>query len=449
LHNTLTRTKEAFAPIEPARVRLYVCGPTVYQRIHIGNARPLIVFDVLFRLLRHLYGEQHVSYVRNITDIEDKIIDQARKNGETIRALTERTAAQFHEDVRALGCLPPTHEPRATEHVDGMIAIIEALIAKGHAYAAEGHVLFHVPSMPAYGRLSGRERDDQIAGARVEVAPYKRDPADFVLWKPSEADQPGWDSPWGCGRPGWHIECSAMSEALLGPLPFDIHGGGLDLIFPHHENEIAQSCCARGLDTMARFWLHNGFVDMRGEKMAKSVGNVVRVDEALAAVPGEAVRLWMLGTHYRQPVDYSEEALAEAKRALDRFYGALARVPAGDAGEPDPALVEALADDLNTPKALAVLHELLGELNRTGEPDLAARLRASGGLLGLLQSEPRSWLEGGATGLDAERIEALIAERQAVRKARDFARGDAIRAELLAQGIILEDGPQGTTWRRA
>ncbi|MEK0081627.1 cysteine--tRNA ligase [Geminicoccaceae bacterium SYSU G07066] len=447
LHNTLSRTKELFVPVDPARVRVYVCGPTVYQRIHIGNARPLIVFDVLFRLLRHVYGAGHVTYVRNITDIDDKIIDQARKNGETIRSLTERTAAQFHEDVAALGCLPPTFEPRATEHVTDMIALIETLIAKGHAYAAEGHVLFHVPSMPAYGRLSGREREDQIAGARVEVAPYKRDPADFVLWKPSPPDLPGWDSPWGRGRPGWHIECSAMSEHFLGPLPFDIHGGGLDLIFPHHENEIAQSCCARGLDTMARFWLHNGFVDMRGEKMAKSVGNVVRVAETLAAVPGEAVRWWMLGTHYRQPIDYTEEALAEAKRALNRFYSALARVPAS-AGEPDPALVEALADDLNTPKALAVLHELLNELNRTGDPALASRLRASAGLLGLLASEPEAWLKGGE-GLEPARIEALIVERQAARKAKDFARADAIRAELLAQGIILEDNPQGTTWRRA
>jgi cysteinyl-tRNA synthetase len=462
LHNTLTRTKETFAPADLSRVRMYVCGPTVYQRIHVGNARPQIVFDVLFRLLRHAFGPDHVVYVRNITDIDDKIIDQARKNGETIRDLTERTAAQFHADVAALGCLPPNREPRATEHVAGMIAIIETLIAKGHAYAAEGHVLFHVPSMPAYGRLSGRDRDDQIAGARVEVAPYKRDPADFVLWKPSELGQPGWDSPWGRGRPGWHIECSAMSEAFLAPLPFDIHGGGLDLVFPHHENEIAQSCCASGLDTMARFWLHNGFVDMRGEKMAKSVGNVVRVDEALGQVPGEAVRLWMLGTHYRQPIDYSEEALAEAKRTLDRFYGALARVPARGPAEPEPALVEALADDLNTPKALAVLHELLGELNRTNEPRTAARLKASAGLLGLLQKEPEAWLKGEppaprATGTmttsavvtNTNAIEAMIAERQAARKAKDFARADAIRAELLSYGIILEDGPQGTTWRRA
>ena len=276
LYNTLTRKKKEFKPEDENRVRLYVCGPTVYQRIHVGNARAFVVFDVLYRLLRHLYGEEQVVYVRNITDIDGKIIDQARANGEDIRALTDRTVADFHADLEALGCLPPTHEPRATDHVPGMIALIQTLIERGHAYAAEGHVLFSVPSMPTYGRLSGRDRDEQIAGARVDVAPYKRDPADFVLWKPSTADQPGWPSPWGHGRPGWHIECSAMSEHFLGPLPFDIHAGGLDLIFPHHENEIAQSCCAHGIDTMAHLWLHNGFLDMRGEKMSKSLGNVVR-----------------------------------------------------------------------------------------------------------------------------------------------------------------------------
>ena len=444
LHNTLTRTKDVFAPIDPDRVRLYVCGPTVYQRIHVGNARAFVVFDVLFRLLRHVYGERHVVYVRNITDIDDKIMDQAQADGLDIRALTERTAGQFHEDLAALGCLPPTHEPRATEHVAGMIALIGDLIARGHAYAAEGHVLFSVPSMPAYGRLSGRNRDEQIAGARVDVAPYKRDPADFVLWKPSAEGQPGWDSPWGRGRPGWHIECSAMSEAFLAPLPFDIHAGGLDLIFPHHENEIAQSCCARGLDTMARFWLHNGFLDMRGEKMSKSLGNVVRVPEALATAPGEAVRLYLLSTHYRQPADFNEDGLLEAKRTLDRFYGALERVPAGE-GAPAPAVADALADDLNTPRALAVLHDLLGELNRSGDPAAAAALRASGGVLGLLQADPAAWLRGGE---DAG-IAARIAERLSARKARQFARADEIRAELLAAGIVLEDRPDGTTdWRR-
>jgi cysteinyl-tRNA synthetase len=444
LYNTLTRKKEPFVPIDPTNVRMYVCGPTVYQRIHIGNARPQIVFDVLFRLLRHLYGENHVTYVRNITDIDDKIIDEARKCGESIEALTERTTRDFHADVAALGCLPPTHEPRATQHVSGMIALIERLIARGHAYAAEGHVLFHVPSMPAYGRLSGRNRDDQIAGARVDVAPYKRDPADFVLWKPSPPDLPGWESPWGRGRPGWHIECSAMSEALLGPLPFDIHGGGLDLIFPHHENEIAQSCCAHGLERMANYWLHNGLVEMRGEKMAKSVGNVLRMDEALGVVPAEAVRYWMLRTHYRQPIDCTPEALQEAKRALDRFYLALAKDGTAAAAV-DAAVVDTLADDLGTPETLAALHGLLAEANR-GVAGAAARLRGSALLLGLLTQSPAAWLKRGGEGVD---IEERIAARIAARKARDFGEADRIRAELAEQGVILEDTPTGTTWRRA
>ena len=448
LHNTLTRKKEPFTPIEPDHVRLYVCGPTVYQRIHIGNARPLIVFDVLFRLLRHLYPE--VTYVRNITDVDDKIINQAKDNGEPIEALTRRTTEAFEADAAALGCLEPTLEPKATEHIPEMVALIERLIQTGHAYAAAGHVLFHTPSMPTYGQLSGRSRDDQIAGARVEVAPYKRDPADFVLWKPALDDEPGWHSPWGRGRPGWHIECSAMAEKHLG-LPFDIHGGGQDLIFPHHENEIAQSCCAHGQETMARFWLHNGFVDMRGQKMSKSLGNVLRLDDALAAAPGEAIRLWMLGAHYRAPIDCSEQGFQEAKTQLDRFYGALGRAGVMRAAAPEPALIEALEDDLNTPKALAVLHELLGELNRAKHglaPEIAARLKASAELLGLLQASPKVWLEGGA-GAAAGRIEALIEERLQARKARDFARADAIRDQLAAEGIILEDGPGGTTWRKS
>ncbi|MDX6752037.1 cysteine--tRNA ligase [Geminicoccaceae bacterium 1502E] len=454
LHNTLTRRKETFRPIDPGHVRLYVCGPTVYQRIHVGNARPLIVFDVLYRLLQHLHPR--VTFVRNITDIDDKIIDQAGKNGESIRALTERTAAQFHEDAAALGCLAPTHEPRATEHVDGMIAMIEALIAKGHAYAADGHVLFSVPSMEGYGRLSGRDRDEQVAGARVEVAPYKKDAADFVLWKPSSEDQPGWDSPWGRGRPGWHIECSAMAEHYLG-LPFDIHGGGLDLIFPHHENEIAQSCCARGLDTMARYWMHNGFVDMRGEKMSKSVGNVVRVGDALDAAPGEAVRLWMLGTHYRQPIDYSEEALAAARETLRRFYRVLAAagITAADEADADEAALEVLADDLNTPALLTLLHATATAANKA-ESELerrhhALRLKGQGGLLGLLGDEPENWLKGAArSGISDEEVAAKLAERIEARKSKDFARADAIRDALTEAGIIMKDRPDGTTdWERA
>ncbi len=449
VHNTLTRTKETFEPQDPKRVRMYVCGPTVYQRIHVGNARAFVVFDVLYRLLRHLYGDDHVVYVRNITDIDDKIIEQARANGESIRALTDRTAAQFQEDLAALGCLPPTHQPRATEHVGGMIAMIGTLIERGHAYAADGHVLFSVPSMPAYGRLSGRNRDEQIAGARVDVAPYKRDPADFVLWKPSLGDQPGWDSPWGYGRPGWHIECSAMSEEFLGPLPFDLHAGGLDLIFPHHENEIAQSCCAHGTDTMARYWMHNGFLDMRGEKMSKSLGNVVRVPEALAKYPGEVIRLQLLSTHYRQPADFSEESLREAKKSLDRFYGVLSRRRGEQiVVEPDWAPLWALCDDLNTPSLIAAMHEIAKDANKL-QPGMAGALLRFGAILGILQQDPETWFKGEETASTVDRIEALVAERQLARKDKNFARADAIRAVLAEQGIIIEDCPEGPTWRRA
>ncbi len=457
LHNSLTRRKEPFAPLDPARVRVYACGPTVYQRIHVGNARPLVVFDVLVRLLRRRFGADRVVYVRNLTDVDDKIIDQARRNGEPIEALTERTIRDFHADARALGCLPPDHEPRATEHVPGMIALIETLIGTGHAYLAEGHVLFHVPAMPSYGRLSGRDREEQVAGARVEVAPYKKDPADFVLWKPSTADQPGWDSPWGRGRPGWHIECSAMAEHYLGPLPFDIHAGGQDLIFPHHENEIAQSCCARGLELMARFWLHNGFVQMAGEKMAKSVGNVVRVAEVLERFPGEAVRLWLLSAHYRQPLDCTEEALLEARGALRRWYRVLAdnRVAAEDPGEAEGAVEDALADDLASPAAIAVLHGLATRANKAesaGEREVLARqLKGEASLLGFLGDDPVAWLKHAAPAAalsDAE-VEERLARRRAARRARDFAAADALRAELEAAGIVLKDRPDGRTdWER-
>ncbi len=462
LHNTLTRAKEDFTPIDDKNVRMYVCGPTVYQRIHIGNARPIIVFDVLFRLLRHLYGEDQVTYVRNITDIDDKIIAEAEKNGETIGNVTERTTAQFIDDTKALGCLEPTHQPRATEHIGDMIALIKELIDRDHAYEAEGHVLFNVPSMPAYGRLSGRDREDEIAGARVDVAPYKKDPADFVLWKPSAPDLPGWDSPWGRGRPGWHIECSAMSEALLGPLPFDIHGGGLDLIFPHHENEIAQTCGAHNVEKMANYWLHNGFVDMRGEKMAKSVGNVLRLDEALALVPGEAIRFWLLGTHYRQPIDCSEEALKDAKRTLDRFYLALRKVDLSpsDEGEVDADVIAAMADDLNTPQAIARLHVMLDRVNTTliqekdevGARRLAASLRASGRALGLFQSPENAFLQSSSTLEDQLRTEiiAKVIEREDARKGKDYSRADEIRRDLWENyKVVLEDRPDGSTeWRR-
>lgn len=457
LYNTLTRAKEPFEPIDPRNVRMYVCGPTVYDYAHIGNARPVVVFDTLFRLLRHVYGEAHVTYVRNVTDVDDKIIERARKTGEDIRQLTERTFAAYESDMAALNALPPTRQPRATEHVGEMVAMIETLIGSGHAYAAEGHVLFHVPAMADYGQLSRRSLDDMIAGARVDVAPYKKHPADFTLWKPSTPEQPGWDSPWGRGRPGWHIECSAMSEAWLGET-FDIHGGGIDLIFPHHENEIAQSRCAHGGAPFARVWMHNGFVEIGGDKMSKSLGNFFTVHELLEeGLPGEAIRLALLAAHYRQPVEVSRETIREAKVQLDRFYRALRRVaevPVGRDGAPLDMLA-ALEDDLNTPMALSHLHEIATALNKTEDPAEQARcksaLLASGALLGLLQQDPEAWLKAGARedGLSPEAIEAQVAARLAARKAKNFAEADRIRDELGKAGILLEDGPGGTTWRRA
>ena len=452
LYNTLTRRKEAFAPLDPANVRMYVCGPTVYDFAHIGNARPVIVFDVLYRVLRDRYGAGHVKYARNITDVDDKINAAAKANNEPIAALTARTAAAFHEDVAALGCLPPDVEPRATQHIAPMIKLIETLIASGHAYVAEGHALFAVPSMPDYGRLSRRDRDELIAGARVEVAPYKRDPADFVLWKPSPPELPGWDSPWGRGRPGWHLECSAMSEVHLGET-FDIHGGGLDLIFPHHENEIAQSVCAHRGKPFVKYWLHNGFVTVNGAKMAKSEGNFVTIRDVLKQAPGEAARLAMLTAHYRDPLDWTAERLAEAKRTLDRFYLALRSVEELPAEGQGAKARGALDDDLNTPLALAALHEDLAALNKAQTRAEKSRLKGalldSGRLLGILQQSPESWLKGASGDAAAAEIEAQIAARNAARKARDFAEADRIRNALALKGILLEDGPGGTTWRRA
>jgi cysteinyl-tRNA synthetase len=450
LYNTLTRRKEPFEPLDPSRVRIYVCGPTVYDLPHIGNARPVVVFDVLYRLLRAIYGVGHVRYVRNITDVDDKINAAAKAQGISIGDLTQRTAAEFHADADALLCLPPDVEPRATQHIAPMIAMIERLIDKGFAYVADHHVLFAVAQLKDYGKLSRRSRDELIAGARVEVAPYKKDPADFVLWKPSPEDLPGWDSPWGRGRPGWHIECSAMGETHLGET-FDIHAGGLDLIFPHHENEIAQSTAAHDGKPLARYWLHNGFVTVNGEKMAKSEGNFVTIRDVLAEAPGEAARYALLTSHYRDPLDWTEERLTQAKHALDRFYLAL-RDGGGEgaaAGAADPRVQSALEDDLNTPLALAALHELLAELNRAERPARAAiraSLRASAGLLGLLQQDPEAWLKGGVAG-DAE-IDALVQKRNEARGARNFAAADRIRTELALRGILLEDGPKGTTWRR-
>ncbi|MEE8444516.1 MAG: cysteine--tRNA ligase, partial [Alphaproteobacteria bacterium] len=420
---------------------------------HIGNARPVVVFDVLARLLRRLYPK--VTYVRNITDVEDKINARAKELGEDIRALTERTAKQFHDDVAALGNEPPDVEPRATDHIAGMITMIEALIDKGNAYESGGHVLFDVPSMADYGKLSRHNREELIAGARVEVAPYKKDPADFVLWKPSDADTPGWDSPWGRGRPGWHIECSAMSMEYLGA-SFDIHGGGQDLIFPHHENEIAQSRCANPGEGFAKYWMHNGYLMAEGEKMSKSLGNFYTVRELLDEFPGEAIRLTLLQTHYRQPLDFTRGGLARAKATLDRFYLALRDNAGIEAGGEDAAEVQAaLEDDLNTPLALSHLHEAVGALNKaksdTGKARAKGGLLAGGELLGLLQQDPETWLRGGAseTGASDGEIDALVAERIEARKNKDFAAADRLRDELAAKGILLEDGPEGTAWRRA
>ncbi|MCC7166901.1 MAG: cysteine--tRNA ligase [Rhodospirillales bacterium] len=451
LHNTLTRTKNPFRPLDPGHVRMYVCGPTVYDRAHIGNARPVVVFDVLYRLLKRLYPR--VTYVRNITDVDDKINARAKESGEPIGAITERTTQLFHEDMAELLALPPDIEPRATAHVPQMIAMIERLIELGHAYEAEGHVLFAVPSMPAYGRLSGRSRDEMIAGSRVEVAPYKKDPADFVLWKPSTPDLPGWESPWGRGRPGWHIECSAMSRQYLGE-SFDIHGGGQDLIFPHHENEIAQSECATG-QPFVRVWLHNGFLKVEGEKMSKSLGNFVTVRDLLDRHPGqgEAIRLALLSTHYHQPLDWTAQGLAQAKATLDRFYLALRDAgPVEPAAQPPAEILAALEDDLNTPQALAALHERATLVNKATDPAqkaaLARDLKAGGEVLGLLQQNPEAWLKSGGAGLDEAAIEAAIAARLAARKAKNFAEADRIRDELAAQGIRIEDGAGGTSWRK-
>ncbi len=442
LHNSLSRRKERFEPLDHQHVRMYVCGPTVYDLAHIGNARTMVVFDVMVRVLRLLYPR--VTYVRNITDVDDKINARSKESGEPIAAITARTSADFHADMAALGVLPPDHEPRATQHIAEMVEIIQKLIAAEHAYAADGHVLFSVPNFEAYGRLSGRSPDELLAGARIDVAPYKRDAGDFVLWKPSPPDVPGWDSPWGRGRPGWHIECSAMSWRYLGET-FDIHGGGSDLIFPHHENELAQSVCAFPESHFARYWVHSGMLQVSGEKMSKSLGNFFTIREVLAMAPAEAIRLALIRTHYHGVADFSETALAEAKRELDRFYRALERYPDIAAVDVPASVMEALCDDFNTPLALSAMHAL-GDRALAGDFDAACGLRAAGAAIGLLGQEPDAWFRG--DDADVTAIEAAIAERLAARKARDFARADAIRAEWAARGIAFEDGPKGTTWRR-
>ena len=430
LHDTLAREKREFVPQDPKRITMYVCGPTVYGRAHIGNARPAVVFDTLARLIRHEYGANSLVYARNVTDVDDKIIASAQEEGVDPSVITQRYERYYLDDMGALGVSPPDIAPHATQEIAPMVALIARLVELGNAYEAEGHVLFSVPSDPDYGSLSKRDRDAMVAGARVEVAPYKRDPADFVLWKPSAEGVIGWDSPWGRGRPGWHIECSAMIHEHLGQT-IDIHGGGLDLIFPHHENEIAQSRCAHGGTPLANYWVHNGFVDMGAEKMSKSLGNIITPEELLKTHKGETLRLALLSAHYRQPLPWTEALVAQSKATLDRLYRA-----AGDAeaGAVDKGVLDALRDDLNTPLALSRLSALDG-----------GALKASAQLLGLLGSSAGEWFQGSA---DSSAIEARIAERTAAKANRDFATADRIRDELKAGGIVLEDGPGGTTWRK-
>jgi cysteinyl-tRNA synthetase len=460
LHDTMAREKRAFAPADPGRVTMYVCGPTVYSRAHIGNARPAVVFDVLAGLLRHIYGEDSLVYARNVTDVDDRIIEAARAEGVDPGVITERYERYYNEDMGALGVRLPTIAPHATSHVDSMVAMIARLIGTGNAYEADGHVLFHVPSDPGYGALGRRDRDAMIAGARVEVASYKKDPADFVLWKPSPEGVIGWDSPWGRGRPGWHIECSAMIQQHLGE-SIDIHGGGLDLIFPHHENEIAQSRCAHGGAPLARYWVHNGFLSMAGdEKMSKSLGNVVLVNELLQqGHKGEVLRFALLSAHYRQPLEWSETLIARSKATLDRLYRSIFLLTK-QRGSADPGtIVDALADDMNTPLAIARLVEMskLGDVEAT---------KKAGAMLGVLQEEPLKWFQEGPPrgvmdvqarsggesshgSLEARDIELLIDHRLDAKRRKDFAEADRIRAELAEEGVVLEDGAEGTTWRRA
>jgi len=446
LHDTMTRKKREFVPADPARITMYVCGPTVYGRAHIGNARPAVVFDTLARLIRHEFGPDSLVYARNVTDVEDKIIVAAEKEGVDPSVITERYERFYLEDMGALGVQPPTIAPHATQEIAGMVAMIERLIERGCAYEAESHVLFSVPAWSDYGELSRRDREAMIAGARVEVAPYKRDPADFVLWKPSGEGVVGWGSPWGRGRPGWHVECSAMIERHLGET-IDIHGGGLDLIFPHHENEIAQSRCAHAGLPLARYWVHNGFVDMGSEKMSKSLGNIITPAELLEqGHRGETLRLALLSAHYRQPLSWTDEVVAQARTNLDRLYRTVGDT---EASEADVGVVEALSDDLNTPLALTRLMAL----------EDPAVLKGSARLLGLLEGTAQDWFQGGVLGQfttsgsiavthTRESIERRIAERAAAKQSRDFAAADRIRDELKAEGIVLEDGPSGTTWRK-
>lgn len=451
LHNTLKQRKDKFIPIDANNVRMYVCGPTVYDKAHLGNAKTPVVYDVLYRLLCYVYGKEHVTYVSNITDVDDKILNKHKETGKSIREITEQTYNWYIDDMKKLNVLSPNYRPRATEYIPEMIKLVELLLKNGHAYIADKQVLFDVDSMPNYGFLSGRSMKEMVAGARVEIADYKKNPADFILWKPSDADQPGWNSPWGYGRPGWHLECSAMSSKLLGN-DFDIHGGGSDLIFPHHENECAQSCCAYPGTHFAHYWVHTGMLMINGVKMSKSLGNFYTVDEILAKYPAEALRLLFLTTHYHQPFNFTFEGLEQAKNILDKFYNALlknADIPV-EKVEPSEKLIAALCDDLNTPLALSYLHETLGNLNKAETKEerikYKSELMANAYMLGLLYNNAESWFKGAASD-DAE-IEALIAKRTEAKKNKDWATADAIRNELKERGIVLEDSAAGTTWKK-
>ena len=452
LHDTMRRKKVAFEPLVPGKVTMYLCGPTVYNYAHIGNARPAVVFDVLARLLR---GQYELTFARNFTDVDDKINAASVESGKPIDEITARYIKAYNDDMGALGVLPPDIQPRATDHIGEMVAMITTLIETGHAYEAEGHVLFDVSSFDDYGKLSKRDLREMLAGARVEVAPYKKAPGDFVLWKPSTPELPGWDSPWGRGRPGWHIECSAMAEKHLGRV-IDIHAGGQDLVFPHHENEVAQSTCAHGGEPFARYWLHNGFLSIDNSKMSKSIGNVLLVHEMVKTIPGEIIRLALLSAHYRQPLDWSDDVLDGSRKMLDRLYGALRGIELSDeicaTTEPAQAVVDAIEDDLNTPKALSELFSIARNLNKTAGEErltLAATLRVSAELLGIAQSDPESWFGESLDGdLSADDIEALIDKRNAARADKDFAAADSIRDELAAAGVSIEDGAGGTRWRR-
>ena len=453
LHDTLKQRKVPFSPIDEKNVRVYVCGPTVYDKAHLGNAKTPVIYDVLYRLLCYVYGKEHVTYVSNITDVDDKILNKNKETGKSIREITEQTYNWYIEDMAKLNVLAPNYRPRATEYIADMIELVKRLLANGHAYISENQVLFDVDSMPGYGTLSGRSMKEMLAGARIEVGEYKKNPADFILWKPSDADQPGWNSPWGYGRPGWHLECSAMSSKLLGN-DFDIHGGGSDLIFPHHENELAQSCGAFPGTNFAHYWVHTGMLMINGVKMSKSLGNFYTVDEILAKYPAEALRLLFLTTHYHQPFNFTFEGLQNTKSILDKFYNALlknADVPTKEVA-PNPKVIEALADDLNTPLALSYLHEMVNNLNKAENAEertsLKSELMASAYMLGLLYNEPEAWFKGENNDETAE-IEELIQQRAVAKKNKDWATADAIRNKLKERGIILEDSPSGTTWKRA